>query len=303
MNTGLMDFSYQMLAARLKVLEDKVARLEGNAPAMGQQGTMTTKEETIEGWVTPNTSYGANIREWASTSDHNPPLYCLEYGDTLPVEGRASDAEGKINPATGKPYVWYMVRDGDDNFVREDVVTFSKDKPAPLIPIKSALWPAPVTGYTITTRHGEHGHDGVDLACADGMVVRCGPNGGYVSVAKHCDDCDPHGTPGVRIASNNYGFGTHVVIRYAFDLLPPPLQALIPVGAFLFTMHAHLSMIATVLTPGMTLDPYQKIGEVGSTGDSSGPHLHFAAHWSLDPHADFYVIRANAIDPKLLVKA
>jgi hypothetical protein len=285
----------QSLEARIKVLEDFIQQKHPDFPALsnGASGTMMPVEERpIIGYVTPKGDF-ANIRKYPTVaSDSNPVI--SEIRETFPTYRRVQGEYG---------YWWYEIPLG--GFIRNDVVTFSKEEPSPssLIPIKAALWPAPVTGYTITTRHGEHGHDGVDLACADGTVVRCGPNGGYVSVAKRCDDCDPQGTPGVRNAVNNYGFGTYVVIRYAFDLLPPPLQALLPLGAFLFTMHAHLSMIATVLTPGMTLDPYQKIGEVGSTGDSTGSHLHFAAHWSLDPHADFYSIRNNAIDPSLLVKA
>lgn len=271
-------------------------------PASGASGTMTSADQSLDGYVTPVTSYGANIREWSSTADDNPPLYQLAYGDHLPVTAWASDMKGNINPKTGKPYVWYMVADGEDNFVREDVVTFTADKP--VIPINAALWPAPVTGYTVTNTHGEHAHDGIDMACPMGTTVRCGPNGGEVAKIFECDTCNPYGD-GINSLNDpdkGWGYGSYVIVRYPYTILPQTIKSLIPQDAYLFAMHAHLSMIPTVLKKGMILDPYQKIGEVGSTGNSSGPHLHYALHWAMSAAADFYGIRENAIDPKLLIQ-
>jgi murein DD-endopeptidase MepM/ murein hydrolase activator NlpD len=42
------------------------------------------------------------------------------------------------------------------------------------------------------------------------------------------------------------------------------------------TMYAHMS--ATSVTQGVYVSQGSKIGEVGSTGYSTGPHLHFAIY-------------------------
>lgn len=45
------------------------------------------------------------------------------------------------------------------------------------------------------------------------------------------------------------------------------------VGSRMTTIYAHLSQIA--VSPGQVVQPGQHIGMVGSTGNSTGPHLHF----------------------------
>lgn len=59
-------------------------------------------------------------------------------------------------------------------------------------------------------------------------------------------------------------------------------------GDGLITMYFHLSEIA--VEEGEAVERGQTIGRVGSTGRSSGPHLHFGARW-----------RGERIDPSLLL--
>jgi murein DD-endopeptidase MepM/ murein hydrolase activator NlpD len=42
----------------------------------------------------------------------------------------------------------------------------------------------------------------------------------------------------------------------------------------------------------------QILGEVGTSGDSSGPHLHFEVHLNAPP-----IVRANAVDPVEFMRA
>jgi murein DD-endopeptidase MepM/ murein hydrolase activator NlpD len=163
----------------------------------------------------------------------------------------------------------------------------------------------PCQGAITNTHHNERAHDGIDLAAPMGTPVSIGPNGGYVSKAYTCAHCKPNGDgiASLNDASKAYGFGSHVVVRYGYNDLPPRIQAMIPRGAFLFAMHAHLSKVYVL--QGQTLAPYHVIGEVGATGNSYGVdpwHLHWALHWSEDEDADFYSTRMNAIDPMLLIK-
>lgn len=86
-------------------------------------------------------------------------------------------------------------------------------------------------------------HGGVDVAAATGTPVRAADSG-VVSIA------------GTRADSASYGIFVrlHHGTRYR-------------------TIYAHLSKLAVV--PGQTVTEGQVIGYVGSTGNSSGPHLHF----------------------------
>lgn len=277
--------------ARLKVLEEKVARLEGNATT-GASGSMTVSEPEIIGYVTPAKEIGANKREWPSTAEDNPPIGHLKYGDSLPVDARTDDDKGKINPVTGKPFVWYMVMDGEDNFIREDVVTFSKEKPQPVTPI-NALWPAPTRYTLITNRHGQNGHKGIDLATGDKRpLVYSGPVKGTVVQTFTCPKCDPNGTPGQRSISNAYGYGMHAIVRY--DAAETPLLG----DGYVFVMFAHLSALYVV--PGQVLEPGQAIGNVGSTGDSTGNHLHIEPRRSTNPAAKWGTMEHSAFDPVLI---
>jgi murein DD-endopeptidase MepM/ murein hydrolase activator NlpD len=292
-----------LLKARITVLEDAVKALQGQSTPKGTQGTMTPLEARLSGWVTPVGDY-ANVRNKPNLKT-SAVVYKLLTGQTKrarPVS--VIDIEDLSTPTES----WYQLE--DENFVREDVVTFSVEKPAarPLIPALPVLipampvkWNSPVSNYTITNHHHNHiNHDGVDYACPLGTPVRCGPYGGVVTKSFTCYACNSHGDGIASLTDKNkaYGFGSYVIVAYRYGQLPAPVQALLPIGAWLFALHAHLSRV--LVQQGETLTPSQVIGEVGSTGNSSGSHLHYALHWG-DANSDFYAIRKNTIDPQLLV--
>lgn len=86
-------------------------------------------------------------------------------------------------------------------------------------------------------------HAGVDLAAPSGTPVRAVGSG----VAR----IPPEPAPG-------FGYGKHVLLQH---------------GPGLSSRYAHLSAI--LVAPDAPVTPGQVIGLVGSTGNSSGPHLHF----------------------------
>lgn len=109
----------------------------------------------------------------------------------------------------------------------------------------SLMWPLP--GHTsLTTLFGEAdafgnpGHRGIDIPAPEGTPI----------LAAH--------TGTVLICGWNDSFGN---------------QVLIDDGAGLSTRYAH--MTTTAVSPGAVVTAGQVIGYVGSTGDSTGNHLHF----------------------------
>lgn len=85
-------------------------------------------------------------------------------------------------------------------------------------------------------------HEGVDFAAPPGTPVLAAGDGRIVQ------------------AGRNGGYGNWVEIRH---------------GQGLATGYAHLLRIAPGIRPGVTVHQSQVVGFVGSTGLSTGPHLHF----------------------------
>lgn len=106
-------------------------------------------------------------------------------------------------------------------------------------------WPLP--GHSSISCHfgevdafGRAGHNGIDIPAAEGTPVLAAHNGT------------------VMAAGWNDSYGN---------------QILLDDGAGLSSRYAH--MIAMAVTPGEPVTAGQVIGFVGSTGDSTGNHLHF----------------------------
>jgi Meckel syndrome type 1 protein len=103
---------------------------------------------------------------------------------------------------------------------------------------------APVKGYVVTGRFGEqrpgHLHAGIDLAVPYGTPI----------VAAACGVVTQAGSEG--------GYGNIVCIRHS---------------ATFTTCYAHMSRFASHV--GQQVHQGQVIGYVGTTGDATGPHVHF----------------------------
>jgi hypothetical protein len=264
--------------------------------ATGAAGSMTPAPEShLEGWIVPRDA-PVNIRREMRV-DIATFAYKLPSGESRRV----------IDAQTVGDYVWFKLEDG--NYARADVVTFSKEQP--ITPIRAALWPAPVTGYDITNTHNNaRDHDGYDYSCAYGTPIQAGPNGGFVAKAFTCQFCnvkEGDGKSSLQDPGKAFGYGSHIIVRYAYDSLPQAVKTAIPNGAYVFAIYAHLSKV--LVSQGQTLEPYQIIGEVGASGNTYGinggdpSHLHFSLRWSTHPEASWAGMSNNRIDPKLLTKA
>lgn len=112
----------------------------------------------------------------------------------------------------------------------------------------SAFEPPPPAGYTCPPTAAlsafTHFHTGIDLAAARGDMV-IAVTGGTV-----------------RVVVSATGFGLHI-------LLSPSAPTVRPV----VYLYGHLS--AVTVTDGEAVVGGETIGAVGSSGNSTGPHLHF----------------------------
>jgi LysM repeat protein len=111
------------------------------------------------------------------------------------------------------------------------------------------LFPAP--GSTRTQKM--HGNNGCDLAAKIGTPVLASADG-VVTVAK--------------TGGYNFGYGNYIKIKHSNGTE---------------TLYGHLSRVN--VSVGESVSRGEQIGAVGSTGNSTGPHLHFEIHGAYNPFA------------------
>ena len=102
------------------------------------------------------------------------------------------------------------------------------------------LWPAQ---GTITTPFIPGGHEGIDIGSLRSLDVRAAARGRVLLV----------GSP-----TGFEGYGRIVLVN---------------VGGGYSTLYAHLA--SSIVRPGQIVEPGQRLGVAGCTGDCSGTHLHF----------------------------
>lgn len=126
-----------------------------------------------------------------------------------------------------------------------------------MIPSDGFAWPVKLNdGYTVTSPFGlrdnptnpgnNNFHTGIDISKANayGTPVFAAQSGTVI-------EANDGSTVG-------RGYGNHVIIKHENDY---------------YTLYGHLSQIEVQV--GQTVQMGQEIGKIGSTGNSTGPHLHF----------------------------
>ncbi|MEU6858486.1 M23 family metallopeptidase [Glycomyces sp. NPDC046736] len=135
-------------------------------------------------------------------------------------------------------------------------------------------WTHPVAGHPINSgwRTAERPqHNGVDLAAPRGTAILAASGGDVVTVV--CNARTPAGRPytcDIDGSPEIFGCGWYVEIAHAENLL---------------TRYCHLGSRPEV-TVGDTVAAGDLLGYVGSSGRSSGPHLHLEVHRSHNPNFD-----------------
>jgi len=120
-------------------------------------------------------------------------------------------------------------------------------------PSISGYYAWPVAGGVITQRL--HGWNGVDIGASVGTNVYAAA-GGTVIIAKSGGGW-------------NGGYGNYVVISHANGTQ---------------TLYGHLSRV--LVSPGESVAQGETIGKMGSTGMSTGSHLHFEVRGAVNPFAN-----------------
>ena len=146
-----------------------------------------------------------------------------------------------------------MVKGFINGMNANSMVDFIKDTIKEMLGVMGDLaWPTDSTditsafGYRSAESTGGVGstyHEGIDIGAAMGSDVRSA------------------GVGTVTQAGSNGGYGNSVTVDY---------------GGGWTAMYAHLSEVLT--DEGATITPGQVLGLVGSTGNSTGPHLHYGVY-------------------------
>jgi murein DD-endopeptidase MepM/ murein hydrolase activator NlpD len=143
-------------------------------------------------------------------------------------------------------------------------------------PAAGVRWVSPLPGFT--ARPGfrtatNPSHIGVDIMSFVGTPIRSASAGTVVEVVCNIEagySCDQKGSPSIG------GCGWYVKIQH-------------PAGVA--TLYCHM-LRRGVVRPGQAVAAGQVIGYVGSSGNSSAPHLHFEVHVASPPTTP-----GNAVDP------
>ena len=123
-------------------------------------------------------------------------------------------------------------------------------------PVISGYYIWPVAGGVVT--QGLHGWNGVDIGAPKGTSIYAAA-GGTVIVAN-------------GNGAWNGGYGSYIVIQHSNGTQ---------------TLYSHLSKV--LVSPGVQVDQGEVIGKVGSTGESTGFHLHFEVRGTKNPFASLRV--------------
>lgn len=139
---------------------------------------------------------------------------------------------------------------------KEKELTEAKKMEGPGQPTEAGfIFPVSLNGYQcVTSPYGYRTHpitgnytlhNGIDLAAVTGTPIYAAKTGS------------------VSIASNGYGWGNYVVLNH---------------GDGYSTLYGHMTNY--IVSAGQTVTQGQVIGYVGSTGNSTGPHLHFTIYYN-----------------------
>ena len=249
--------------ASLALLTGSVLALAGAGPARAAEvagaGTAATGGTTLNMRRTPSAAGG-----WAGSVADGGTVWimCRVAGD--PIAGTVRTTS-----------VWDQLANGtyvSDAYVRRTAF------PIPVcavagdwqLPVSAAL----VSGFQTARRPS---HEGVDLGAVRNTPIRAAAAGTVIRVVCNVSvgTCDSDGSSALR------GCGWYAEIQHAGGIV---------------TRYCHMVRQPGVVV-GEVVAKGQFLGHVGTSGSSSGPHLHF------EVHSGAPATNANAIDPIAFMRA
>lgn len=141
----------------------------------------------------------------------------------------------------------------DKRRIQADLAKIASNYTGEVVAPSAAGYISPIPGKTkrnITTGYyGYKNHTGADFACSAGTTIVAVKSGTVVT------------STALRNSRGNYkSYGEYVVIDHHDGTM---------------TLYAHMLSGSRTVIKGQEVSQGQMIGQVGSTGNSTGPHLHF----------------------------
>ncbi|MEJ7839750.1 MAG: SH3 domain-containing protein [Thermomicrobiales bacterium] len=252
--TGFVDGDLLVRAAP-PVVKEPVAEtpvVETPAPALAPAGTFSAGDAVV---TDSQTGVGVNVRVMPGIESERVG-FLADLSSLSIVEGPSQDTELAS---------WYKVTNGDlEGWVAGEFLQRAKDaavfeEPAAAVPVVEEAAPrfiVPLEGYRVSQNFGCSNlsfytfneafgcniHDGIDLAAPSGTTLRASADGTVV-FSGWCD-C---------------GLGFYVEIDH---------------GNGINTVYGHMESQPPV-SVGQVVSQGEAIGPLGSTGLSTGPHVHF----------------------------
>ncbi|MER7008402.1 peptidoglycan DD-metalloendopeptidase family protein [Dactylosporangium sp. NPDC000555] len=248
------------------------------APATPTAPATAAIPGTVASGATPlrTRSGPARTAQVLGTLSNGTPLsiVCQLRGESIAGAVRSTDMWDRL---TSGVYV-------SDAYVRREA-TPPACTAAPAAPAPGAgagPWVSPLPGFT--ARPGfrtptNPNHVGVDIMSFVGTPIQAAAAGTVVEVTCNIEaghSCDQPGSASIR------GCGWYVKLQHADGIS---------------TLYCHM-VRRGVVPPGQKVAAGQVIGYVGSSGNSSAPHLHFEVHVNTPPTSP-----GNAIDPLPFMRA
>jgi murein DD-endopeptidase MepM/ murein hydrolase activator NlpD len=239
--------------------------LGGSTPASASASVVGT----VDSGDTP-----LNVRSGATTSASVVGTLPSGGKVTLVCQVAGQSIQGRVRTTN----MWDRTAEGrfvSDAYIRRTAIG-TCPAPTPALPpqAKAGTWTTPVPGKPgqLFRPAGNPHHDGVDIGEPRNTAIRAASAGTVITVVCNTSgpSCDVDGSPSVR------GCGWYVEIQHTNQVI---------------TRYCHMVKRPSV-AEGQKVTAGQVIGYVGTSGNSSGTHLHFEVH--VGPG---YATSANAVDP------
>ncbi|MBI1366364.1 MAG: peptidoglycan DD-metalloendopeptidase family protein [Alphaproteobacteria bacterium] len=193
-------------------------------------------------------AYDIDFQREVLNGDRFEAIYQVNYDESGRVVSTGDILYGRLTWRGGRSEKGYYLFNSDENGGRSDY--FDRNGHS----ARRLLMKTPVDATRISSGFGSREH----------------PILGYVRMHKGVDFAAPRGTPvkaagdGIVERANRYGsFGNYIRIRHANGYQ---------------TIYGHLNGFARGIHAGSRVKQGQIIAYVGTTGRSTGPHLHYEVH-------------------------